>query len=314
MLQIFSDWIIAVYKGLYYPHDLISDIDKLDKAYQEITGITSFNTIINVILTFGISIMLIYFFIDLSEKSVSGMLSFQQLFLAFLKLVCVALLMSYSQKIMDGCLAFGNSLANEISLTATATEESWFDQTTQQDVLFVHVGELKNSDLFPMIIGNLKILTQLSYTIKIIIPYLVTLAAEAVFYFLMVSRIAELSVRFLFAPIAIADAFSDTRRSTAIRYLKKVLSLAIQFAVAVAICFAINIMIQGISPEIPNPADVFGYVNSDRGIEAKDPDLVKRFLDALVGGSYYWPCIGLGVAKVYLLLKSLTLSNDIIGV
>lgn len=311
MLAIFADWIVRIYKSIYYPHDLFSDFNVIDSAYQQITGMDSFQAVSHTIMTLGISVMVIYFFMDLVEKSVSKMLSLQQLFLSFLKLIFAALLICYSPKLMDGMMEFGNALADTMVLSASGTETLWFDQTS------THFGSnWDNMDILRFNLSSLKLLSQIGYVIQLFVPYIIAAATEVVFYLIMISRIVELAVRFLMAPIALGDAFNDTRHSVAINYLKKILALCLQFAVALGICISVNLIIQGLSNGIPDAAQSFSHVvMSDRGaMEAKDPDTVKYFLDCLLGGENYWLFLGLGLTKILLLFKSQAMANDIVGV
>lgn len=377
MLSIFSDWIIKVYKSIYFPQDVFSDLEKINDATQQIVDSNLFEAITATILTLGISMMLIYFFMDLAEKSASNILSIQQLFLAFLKLIFVALLMSYSQELISGMMKFGTALADTITGINSSGEFCWFDVASAYEVEGEGTIIVGNEEAMKHCLNDLPILNQVTFVVKLIPPYLIAFATEIIFYIILISRSVELSVRSLFCPLAVADAFGDTRRSSAIRYLKKIFALILQLVVAVAIVLALNEVIKGVSSELSDPMEVFqtkpafkgsvgyfvgfavgeigdavagaiegwqwsliegggvlkllenvigaavGFVGGALGgllpnlspitITAVDPDAVGEFLASLLGGSNYWMFIALSVAKAYLLIKSQSLANDIVG-
>lgn len=258
MLSIFADWIIKVYKSIYFPQDVFSELQKISDAGKDITNSILFETAASVIMTMGISLMLIYFFMDLSEKTAANQMSLKQLSLAFAKLILVAIAMSFSQEIVSGMISFGNALKNTVMDADSSLEECWFDVATVFS--FGKAGKnqvLDNTYITKGCLNDLNTMQMVSYVIKLVPPYLIALITDLVFYMIMISRTVELGVRSLFCPIAIADAFNDKRRSTAILYLKKILALSIQFTIAVVIVLLFNAMIKGLSSGIPDPATAF---------------------------------------------------------
>lgn len=344
MLSIFSDWFIKVYKSIYYPQDVFGNLESINEAGQRIIKTNFFNGVATFIMTIAVSMMLIYFLTDLYEKSASNMLSLEQMFLALLKLVLIVLLMKYSQNIIDGMIELGTKLKDSIQGLDTTLEECWFDGKTKFEAGYgatsgaggIYTGneineglknptETSNTAIFKACLDSLKLLNEVTFLVKIIPPYLIALVGDLFFYMIMISRSVELALRSLFCPIAIANAFSETRRSTAVRYMKKIFALSLQFAIAIIAVLTFNVMIKASTNTLPEPAETFKVSINEQvsmGLDkskstysysGKDPDSTGVFLATLLGGSDYWGFLAFSVAKVVVLAKSQSLANDIAG-
>ena len=296
MLSIFTDWIIKVYKSIYFPQDVFLELQKIEDASEQINESLAFQTLSAIILTFGISMMLIYFFMKLAERSAANELGIKQLFIAFIELIFVAIIMSSSQHIIDGMLNFGNALKETIvNADSNAFEECWFDLATVYEIEEGKNVAIDNSVALKESIGEIGSMKAIMYIIKLIPPYIIALVTDVVFFIIMISRSVEMGIRSLFCPMAIADAFDDRRKSNAVRYMKKMLALVIQFAVAVAIILAFNAMVQSLSPELPEPSETFQLEVEHRGVKAMIVDSVRRIWGGDTGGELQFESTSGGV-------------------
>ena len=175
------------------------------------------------------------------------------------------MLITNSMTIIQYMVSAGSALAKELS--ATEGGNSFFADPAK-------VSMLKKG------LKKVGIIDSVGYLLKILISYLVVMVSNISVMFIAISRIVELSVRAMFAPVGVADLFGDGNHAAGIRYLKKIFALALQFALAVIITDA--------------------------------------FLDAITGsgkfGSTWLTCLGLTVTKIGLLFKSMSIANDVAGV
>ena len=133
--------------------------------------------------------------------------------------------------------------------------------------------------------------------------------------FIAISRIVELSVRAMFAPVGVADLFGDGNHAAGIRYLKKIFALALQFALAVIITDCVALLIQW--KVGPDAVKAISDLKAATGNSFSKKETIA-FLDAITGsgkfGSTWLTCLGLTVTKIGLLFKSMSIANDIAGV
>lgn len=328
MLSIFYDWFIKVYKSIYFPNDVFASLEELNEVSEGVLDSSFFGMVTAIILTVGLGIMLCYFVVDLFEKNVQGILSMEQFFLELLKLFLVAVLMNYSQEIIRGMISFASVLTNSFESVSTSLEECWFDGKTTITVTGGEQHEVPNKEIFRTCLNGLSNMNQIAFLIKIIPAYLIALLSDLVFYIVMISRSVELAVRSIFCPIAIANSFEHVGRSSAVKYLKKVFALSMQFVIAITVVLAFNALIKDISNPLPDPKEAF-EINEEETIiidseysdlepyysmEPEDPDATGGFLSTLMGGSEYWSFLGISVAKLVVLIKSQTIANDVAGV
>lgn len=159
------------------------------------------------------------------------------------------------------------------------------------------------------------IIDSVGYLLKILISYLVVMVSNISVMFIAISRIVELSVRAMFAPVGVADLFGDGNHAAGIRYLKKIFALALQFALAVIITDCVALLIQW--KVGPDAVKAISDLKAATGNSFSKKETIA-FLDAITGsgkfGSTWLTCLGLTVTKIGLLFKSMSIANDIAGV
>lgn len=296
-MGILDGWVIGIYEGLYCSTSSYETFSKFSRLFRQICGNSIFAVITTTLISVGVAMMLIHFFIDLADKSGQQNFTMEQMFRSCLKMLIAYMLIARSQEIIQLMVDLGAALAEKISYSNGAL--SFFSDSENVDRLKGGLDKISPLDGF-------------FYFAKLLIPYLATLLSNVVVYFIAVSNLVELVVRSLFAPVSVADCFQDGERSNGVRALKKILALALQFALVVVICITAGLVLNSIVgttdlSEITQVLDVGNMGTYSR-------ESTKKFLDALCANKHYLTCFGVTMAKIGMLCKSQALANDIVGV
>lgn len=95
-------------------------------------------------------------------------------------------------------------------------------------------------EAFAESIDNLGILTEVIYVIKPIFVYIACFFTELAIIYIVVSRVLRICVSAAMSPIAVANCFDGSRRSDAIRFLKKTFAMCLQCSVIMVIIAAMT--------------------------------------------------------------------------
>lgn len=288
MIALFYDWIQHVYEAMHGTSGVLDIFTKYSDMFETLYANTYFKSLIGVLSTIGVTICVIYFLLELADKMTDKMLSMEQLFLLLLRLVLAVILINECIPLLKGFINFGDVLVKTMNDTNSAS------------TIFKDYGDYIREQL-----EDLGKLEAMGYALKLIVPYLVVLVSNVSVYFIAISRAIELTVRTIFAPVAIANIYHDMQRSDGFRYMKKILALSLQSAVCLGICIATSSVLQNLGgdPEIILTA-----------LEEESLD-IKLFLDNYVmGGGSYVMMLGVLFCRVGLMSGSMKICNDIVGV
>lgn len=294
MLEPLADWIINIYNQMYGSGEVFDTIKRYNDLYAQLLETDVFQMLAAAIMSIGIAMMLLFFFIDLADKIKVREFTMEQFIRAFIGLLISFFLIVNSLDLLKAFVEFGEGLAG--ILNESSEPARFFENTENVEKFAKGVGKI---DIFPAV----------GYAVKTLVPALISWIASIVVIFIAVSRLVEMTIRTVFAPFAVADCYQDGSRSNGIRYLKKFLALALQFALIVGINIGVAfIMKQVIGGDAGmDMTAVFG----DGKFAEKD---CMEFLDNLLGGDDFWLCMGLLVTKIGLMIKSMSIANDIVGV
>lgn len=292
MLEVISDWFVFVYEQFYSTKGVYDTFASYNNMFYELLENDIFKAVSGSILAIGVGIMLIYFFIDLGDKVQEKNFSLNHFIRAMIMMLISYVLIVHSMDLMKGFAAFGQAIAGTLQ-----------DTGSSGDFFATHGEEFKKG------IKDVRLLDSVGYMVKVFLPWIISVIASIIVTYLAVSRIVEMTVRCIFAPIAVADCFKDGSRSNGIRYFKKFLAIALQFALIVGISVGVSfIMAQMVGADAGTDLTnilVDGNFNKESCTE---------FLDKLLGGDDYILLMGLLCAKIGLMIKSMSIANDIVGV
>lgn len=178
----------------------------------------------NVMVPIALGLMIIWFLVAFMEKSASEQVTFEQLFMLFVKLIAAKFLIDHGLEIFAKLWGLGISLIGQV-------EEAFLDK---------NVVAVKYKDLWKDLTGvawdqKIKLLPGIGLLCQLLIPWLASKIMIAVTQFICYSRIIEMLLRMLATPIALSDFMTEGLHGAGWRYMKTFLAICLQGMIMVAI-------------------------------------------------------------------------------
>ena len=299
MLGTLSDWFIDIYEFFFSRGFDEETFEKLLNLYNPgsagaISAIPSLSGIQMVIKSVAIALLLLYSFSELAEQATSRSMTFHKLARFSIMAGVTIFLIENTDKLMYLLYEF----ASGFTAHANSGAAGFSDDAANK------LREGLNS-----ITGT----EQFGYIFRAIVPLFFAMLNKIIFYYIAISRAIEMKVRALFAPIPAAGFVSEAERGKSVRYFKKFLALALQFAVVLAINQAMYAL---------SSSSLFGFGPLD-GYELKKKTLIdndysgeaaKMFMDVMLGKEGYFKRLVFALTKMALTLRSLSFINEVLGV
>lgn len=227
----------------------------------------------NVMVPIALGLMIIWFLVAFMEKAASEQVTFEQLFMIFAKLIAAKFLIDNGLQIFANLWSLGISLIDTVGNAFPGGpggnpmeyKELWKDWTGLE--WNAKIGILKGIGLL----------------CQLLIPWLVSKIMIAVVMFICYSRIIEMLMRMMAAPIALSDFMTEGLHGAGWRFLKNFLAICLQGMIMVGI------------------AQIYPLV-----------------LNAILNGSTgFWETllkyVAFSFAAIALLFKSLSISKELVG-
>lgn len=205
----------------------------------------------------GYSLITLYCLLDIMEKAQADNLTPELIMRALIKLFIAFFLIKNGLKIIVKLIEIGNALIGAVG-TAGAGASSPY--THVEYGLFAAIGQL----------------------VKVVVPWLLALLAKLVVYLISLSRLVQIGVYAVFAPVGMANIYEGGMNSSGFRYLKKFMAVILQGAIIVAILVVVGKLQQTVINQ-------FG-------------------LGELLAGA------AIGLMQLMLIVRSQTWANDVLGV
>lgn len=211
-----AEMYIFVYNAIYKPDAITGAMNTLNKAINVASENSIISSIKITIYAVALGLVALAFLSELLDKISAGDFSIQILFRELLKYIFPAVLLYYSPQIFGYLLDMANSALVQTTVgldTANLSAEALARTLA------------KNPQTFGL-------LRQIVYSIDIIIPYLFALVFKIIIAFVVSSRLVELNLRFIGAPIVFAGTFYGKGSSSDLaRFYKRTFSLMFQLVV-----------------------------------------------------------------------------------
>ena len=246
------------------------------------------------------SLMIIFFFIDITDSASKDMITIERLVLAFIKLLIGFSIMIFLPDLLKGLFTIVNEVYNMLcELNNSHIDfgvKFWgFDsmpsaEWVQENVTFSGMNgsfsKVLKANLSAVVIG--------------LVVTIVGMAARCACYFIAVSNAITLITRAIFSPIAVAQCFEDGQKSNAIRYIKKFVADGLTFAIIVGILYAGSLLQGNIAASILSTAGI-REINGTTAME-----LLSNF-------SILCSVLVINIAVIGAALKANSIAQDIIG-
>lgn len=289
-----AEWIADMYAGLFQSMiglgDEISTIVSCDgSSTMGQVSASIMNACIKNIMpsleAVALAISVTFFLIALLELSTTERLTLEFFIKFFSKLVIAIALIFNMGTLTQGCIDFGDSMS---SLLANV-ETSAYSVDAEHDITSSEYLE----EIISENTGFLGMVVLMLQSVVTIIPFkIVATVIIAVTWIISFTRILEMGVRACFMPIAIALLSDDGWKGAGGRYIRKFIAICTQGAVLVMI------------------AKLTGLAMATcASIQVQS--IATGGIDELAGGAVVF--LGVGIASVSMMFKSIGIVNDAFG-
>ena len=235
----------------------------------------------NYMVPIALGIMIIWFLVAFIEKAATENVTFESLFLSFTKLIVAKFLIENGLTIFSNLWSFGISSINTLSNLGVAGDLSGSDGVLDQATLLKIWKELTGENSLDDVPGLWK---SLGAMFQLFVPWIATQAMKIVVSFICYSRVIEIVIRMMAAPIALSDFMTEGLHGAGWKYLKSFFAIALQGVLLYLI------------------AIVFSKL------------MASVFTDATTFTEVITSYMVFGFSACALMFKSLTLSKELMGV
>ena len=227
------DWYTDIYTNVYGYDNLYKQVLSQFNTYlKEMVNSLQFTAFTNTILTIGVVLMLFYFFTDLTEKAAMNQLSTLQLGKSFCAALGTIFIMFHSKNIFIFLMNMVESLNDSLTIGARG---------------HMIVSNILTNDITQLLLSrcvaeHFSVWAILGYTLTALLLMLVSLAVRIYILYFATTRVLQMFIYYMFAPIGLADIFENgpggtiNTRSSGFKYLKTIIALMMQIMVIMVIC------------------------------------------------------------------------------
>lgn len=227
------DWYTDIYTNVYGYDNLYKQVLSQFNTYlKEMVNSLQFIAFTNTILTIGVVLMLFYFFTDLTEKAAMNQLSTLQLGKSFCAALGTIFIMFHSKNIFIFLMNMVESLNDSLTIGARG---------------HMIVSNILTNDITQLLLSrcvaeHFSVWAILGYTLTALLLMLVSLAVRMYILYFATTRVLQMFIYYMFAPIGLADIFENgpggtiNTRSSGFKYLKTIIALMMQIMVITVIC------------------------------------------------------------------------------
>ncbi len=291
---------MIIYNQMYGVGTIVTTIDQYEKILNKVLKLPAISAVDDSIKSLAVGITLLLFFADLSAKVTEKNFSIEQFFKALLRSVTAYMFIMNSDVIVGYLIDVGQAMATDIKTQVTGYE--------------YFIGE--NKEMLINGIANMKILEILSYIVPALIPWLLALISEVILQVILISRMFEITVMTIFAPLAISDIYREGTSSNGVTYIKKMLALSLQITVIILINVATSAIVSAIVGSTA-ATDVAALlkVSEETTVSGKvyTSESIIEFLDVITGNEDKDKVFGIMLARIGLIWSSMPLCEEITG-
>lgn len=210
-----------------------SNIETAQKRLWE-----SITAVYNVLKPVGYMFCVLYFLIDMIDRTTKEQMNPEHFLRQFIKLLVAIMLIDYGLTFFESFMSLSNAFLDSIKNANVG--QSYSGPST--DALSKFAGDINDEGTS---IG--KSFLALQFMAINVIPWLGTKVAQIIIMIICWSRLIELGARMCFAPIGMADVFTNGFNGSGFRYMKKIFAVALQGVFIFVILKMIGGMLSGVN-------------------------------------------------------------------
>jgi hypothetical protein len=243
--------------------------DVVSEAVVTIWGFV--NDIYDIMTPIAYGLILLYFMLDVIEKTTHEQMSIEHFFRSMIKLIVAIVFVNTGKDLLLLGVQFTSALAELVDSGASSGG-------TYGEILQSFYDQINPTSGLTCVIACIGLILQM------FLPWIANLVASVIVELVIWSRLVEIGLRGAFAPIGMADLFTEGTKGAGFRYFKKFLAVGMQGALIVGVMACYNAVSAGV------------MLANDGPIQTMISQMVLTF------------------TTVTLLLKTQALASDVVGV
>ena len=275
-------------------------------ALQNIFTHDQISVMVSIFLLVAGALAILHIYMDLVQMATNDMLSIEKLMIEFIKILAVFTVLIYLEDIIkalfDLAIGFYQVLLNVAdSQTHTGLSGIMFlgydlgNGFPEWELVMEEFNEAFGS-------SPLDFLNNITIVFTLFIPNLLSGVCKLACYFAAISSALTLIIMVIFAPIGVVNCFDEGMRGAGIKYLKTFLATALTFAIIIGVLYASTLINSSVIVSILRDNGISNIADSEA-------------LDSFTGNfSVFYILTGIRLASVGVILKSLQIAKNIIGV
>lgn len=194
-------------------------------------------TLYNVIMPIGVMVMFVYFLVNLEKSCTDESFTWEKLWYQFAMLLAAKFIMEHGFEILQLLFNIGLAITAKINNAISSTNpEVTFDAAKM-------IEDFKAEWGFN---GMLSFLSTAFLFCFLLLPWLMSWLMGLFVNLICYSRVIEIYVRAVMAPIALSDFYHSGFQSTGWKFLKGFFAIALQGALILVISVIFSLMLQAI--------------------------------------------------------------------
>lgn len=189
----------------------------------------------NVMVPIALGLMLIWFLVALMEKSATDQVTIEQVLMLFVKLIAAKFLIDFGFELFAKLWGLGNSLVAEVGEAFSDGDATSFD--------YKELWKEMTGKAWGKKLGLFK---SIGLMCQLLLPWLASKIIIACIYFICYSRLIEMLLRLLAAPVAVSDFITEGLHGSGWKYLKNFLAICLQGMIIVAIAQLYPLVMSGV--------------------------------------------------------------------
>lgn len=290
--------------SMLYGPGLIQDVN--DFMSKIVNGTRDFfkqngaaSVALEMFIAIGVTLMILFFYIDVLKKTSKEMMTLERLILAFIKLVLGAVILLYLREIVDSlmklCLGIYDVAASK-PLKDTGTSLTFFGSNVFPE--WTYKDPVTGKTIEQIFHKNYKGLHGIDEALALLLPWLACYLARFASYFIATSTAIMLIAQLIFMPIAAAQCFDDGERNKGLKYIQKFAATALTFAVIIGFLYAASLLQGAVAGSF---------------LDIENNAITAENLDKLFDAGFIANTV-IQLSAVGGILKAQSLANDIVGV
>lgn len=304
--------IMTIYNQTYGVSTIAETVTRYNSISDQAMEMNVFVAMLMTIKSLAFGITLILYLIDLMGKATEKNFSPEQFFKATLRCITAYLFIMNADKIVGLLMSIGTAVVTDApDIDPGYSLFGIDDQGRVNKIMLINgISKMSWSDI-------------IAYIATSIAPWVLSMIAEVIIQIVLISRILEIVVMTMFAPLPIADIYREGTASPGIQYMKKMFALGMQVAVIMMINLATQSIIAaivgaeagGTISGLLTPTEYSGSMEDALadGSLVFTKDSIIAFINAMTWKQDVMKVLGIMLARLGLIWNSMPLCEEITG-